>query len=478
MLLFYGALTGMEPPVFRAVVASLVLLVGTSQGRRVSVAAVLAVPAILTAILSPADLFGASFNLSYAAVFGLAISGATSGTGWSRWVRGPIVASLWATLCTTPLTLIYFGRVAPWTILATPVLSPLVAILLGLSLVAAGTASSIPLLSDALAWPLTWLAHSYIGAVRLAADLPLTPVFAQSLPSPAVLWVAAVLGLLALVCLGNRRGVAALCLCLSVPHFLPPLRPPDPSLHLLAVGHGQAALLTTADGSRVLVDCGSLANPRRAARTVAEANLPLRSLDWLVLTHGDSDHTGGVEPLLGLVRIHNAILPIELHQSDTARALGSQGCEIQFLRPGQSRHPHPDVRVSRPAVDGAARNDQSAWVRADLGGFSAVVGGDAEESGTAAWLADGSAGLADVLVLPHHGRPQGMILDLLAATRPRLALVSSTGDDGESAQAVQARAAGYLVLHTGLNGSIQVRAGDPPTITTERPLVLNLDRRR
>ena len=473
VLVFYGALTGMEPPVFRAVVASLVLLTGSSRGRRVSVTAVLAVPAILTALLSPSELFGASFNLSYAAVFGLALSGATRGSGWSRWLWGPILASLWATLCTTPLTLTYFGRVAPWTILATPLLSPLVATLLGLSLVTAGAAETFPLLSQALAWPLTLLTESYIGAVRTTADLPLAPVFARSLPEPAILGAAAILGLLALVCLANRRGVAALCVCLSLPHFLPPL-PSAPGLELLAVGHGQAALLTTTDGSRALIDCGSLADPRRAARTAAEANLPRRSLDWLVLTHPDSDHTAGVAPLLSRVVVHNAIIPIEMRSSPITRSLAAQGCDVQFLDPGAQLRPHPEILVVRPVLGGATSNEESAWVRADLGSFSVVVSGDAEEAGTAAWLTHEASAPVDVLVLPHHGRPHGGIRDLLARMRPRLALVSSAAADGQSAQASLARAAGYRVLHTGVNGTIRIRTGTPPTIEIQRPLVLGV----
>ena len=48
-----------------------VFLAGSACGRRVPVTAVLALPAILTAILTPRDLLGVSFNLSYAAVLGL-----------------------------------------------------------------------------------------------------------------------------------------------------------------------------------------------------------------------------------------------------------------------------------------------------------------------------------------------------------------------------------------------------------------------
>ena len=65
---------------------------------------------------------------------------------------------------------------------------------------------------------------------------------------------------------------------------------------------------------------------------------------------------------------------------------------------------------------------------------------------------------------------------LLAAVRPRLALVSSASLDGVSAQALRCRAAGIRVLHTGRVGDIEVRATTPPTVQTERPWPLLDDR--
>ncbi|MHC4516423.1 MAG: ComEC/Rec2 family competence protein, partial [Planctomycetota bacterium] len=192
ILLLYGGITGMEPPVFRALVATFVFFLCAATNRRLSVGTVLALPALFTAVLMPRDLFGVSFNLSYAAVFGLALSGVLhKGTLQRRLLMAPLVGSMWATLTTMPLTLWYFGQFAPWTILATPLLSPLIAMMLGLGLVAGGLGAVAPGLADgvvlALALPLQGMTFLYCESVRLIACLPLAPVFAGPRPDLMVL---------------------------------------------------------------------------------------------------------------------------------------------------------------------------------------------------------------------------------------------------------------------------------------------------
>lgn len=472
ILVLYGAITGLEPPMFRAVVAVSVFFLGVGHGRRIPMSAVLCLPAILTALLMPRDLFGISFNLSYAAVYGLFLSnGLTGRSTFERWVKGPAICSVWASLLTMPLTLWYFGRVAPWAILATPLLSPVVALLLGLSLLVA-TCSQLPGIGWLLSFPLSGLTELYCASVRGLSTMPLAPCFASSRPEPLMLLTAGMIGALGLLYWRDRRGVATLCLALSLPHFLPgPTGGVEPGLQLLAVGHGHAALLHLPDGTRVLVDCGTLGARRVVTRQVAAATLPYRHVDWLIVTHGDHDHIGCIVDLLESVVVDRALLPLEMRDSEVADGLRRQGCRLQFLAAGQRRRVAAGLLAHRPSTAGD-RNDQSAWIHAEFGSFSAILPGDALEAGVAAWLACDLACTADVLVLPHHGRPHRGIGELLSVVRPGLALVSSPATDGVSAQGAAARAAGCQVLHTGLVGHIQVRGTVPPTIRTEFPLRL------
>jgi competence protein ComEC len=477
ILILYGAITGLQPPMFRAVVATTVFFLAAGRGRRTPIGAVLCLPAILTALLAPRDLFSISFNLSYAAVIGLLLSrGFDRHSTYQRWIQGPAVCSAWASLCTMPFTLWYFGRFAPWTIVATPILSPIVAGLLGLALIVASLSEWIPYLGWLLSFPLALTTEIYSTSVRALACLPLAPVFAITRPEPLLLLSMGMIGGLGLLYWRDRRGVAALCIMLSIPHFLPhPTRAVHPGLRLLAVGHGHAALLHLPDGTRALVDCGTLGTRGTVIRQVAEAVLPHRQIDWLIVTHGDQDHIGCIVPLLDRVVIAQALLPSEMQDSEVANGLQDQGCQVQYLKPGEGQTITPGLLVHRPATSGD-RNDQSAWIHADFDSFRAILPGDALAIGVGAWLSSKRAEAAEVLVLPHHGRAHPAIHSLLQVVSPDLALVSSAASDGLSVQSNAARSQGCQVLHTSIVGHIEVRATDPPSIYTEFPL--RLDQRR
>ncbi|GAB4149830.1 MAG: hypothetical protein Fur0037_18210 [Planctomycetota bacterium] len=451
LLFLYGGIAGMEPPVFRALVAFGLLAWAQMRRRRLPLSSALGVPAILTCILWPRGALGASFQLSYAAVYGLSL--ARRARGRFAAARTALSASLWATICTAPFSLIWFGQLAPWTILLTPLLAPLVAFLLldGLLVAVAGTVSAP--IADALALPLGPALRAYCGAVLWADELPLTPIFAPFVP-PAPL-VAIACGFSALTCrrLGRRAG--SLCASLAVSATcLVPRAPASARLTLFAVGHGQACLLVTATGEQVAIDCGSLDHDRLPARAI-EQSLVRRRIDLLILTHGDRDHAGAASELSQRVPIARVIGPQSLADSPFLAAL--RGAGIETIRPGQRRRPLPGIEVSCPDAPGGTPNDTSLWVRAALGADAVLLCGDAEERGVEAALADGTASAASVLVLPHHGRPNRRIGDLLDAVRPKVCLCSA--EPGRPLQAEPASARAIPVHSTGNGGDITLRPG-------------------
>ena len=52
---FYGALTGLDPPVVRALIGFALMLIAQRSGRRLPAVAALAAPGIVTALLEPDD---------------------------------------------------------------------------------------------------------------------------------------------------------------------------------------------------------------------------------------------------------------------------------------------------------------------------------------------------------------------------------------------------------------------------------------
>ena len=270
----------------------------------------------------------------------------------------------------------------------------------------------------------------------------------------------------------------------------PPPVPPSAArlvVDFLDVGHGDAILVTSPAGRRVLIDGGpGEAGPRVAAFVRARSALPL---DLVVLTHRHADHLGGLGQVIAssgarLFMDMEAPSPAPtssspFSSSDPPRAHASPayarlvalleqrhipvrnavrgrtvdlggGASLVLLTP-----PEPPIVGSRS--DG---NANSVVVRLELGHVRMLFTGDAEAV-TETWLLGSGADVrADVLKLAHHGSRYASSTLFLAAVGPRVA-VASCGPDGHSGQLhpdteARVRSTGARLYRTDLDGDIEI----------------------
>ena len=385
----------------------------------------------------PWALWQPGFWLSFVAVAVLFASSAmphgamdTGAAGAGRTSAGGRFASLlreqWVvTLALTPLALLLFGQVSVVGLLANLLAIPWVTLVV------------TPLSFAGVLWAPLWQGAGWsvqlLGTVlQWLAALPGSTAWVAAAP----LWagLAAVAGgvLLALRLPWQVRTLGA-ALWLPVLLWQAP-RPMPGSFELLAldVGQGNAVLVRTATHA-LLYDTG----PRHSATSDAGARVlvPLlralgERLDVVVLSHRDSDHTGGAAAVLA--------------QQPQAILIGSleDGHPLESLRPVQPcqagqrwhwdgvdfevLHPLPGAEV--PAAGGRlpSPNTLSCVLRiASQQGAVALLVGDIEIKQEQALLARAAPLAADLLLVPHHGSKTSSSAAFLNAVQPRSALVQA-----------------------------------------------------
>ncbi len=270
-----------------------------------------------------------------------------------------------------------------------------------------------------LAWVLQWL-----------AAWPWAQVWVPAAP----LW-AGMAGVAGGVLLALRLPwqVRALGLPLLLPVLLwQDARPVPGRFELLAadVGQGNAVLVRTATHT-LLYDAG----PRysRVSDAGARVLVPLlralgERVDVLMLSHRDSDHTGGAFAVLA--QQPQARLTGSIAGDPTLQALGPaapclagqrwqwDGVDFELL------HPLPDTMGKGP--QGQRSNALSCVLRVvDAHGAAALLAGDIEAAQEQALVARGAALQADVLLVPHHGSKTSSSAPFLDAVQPRTALVQA-----------------------------------------------------
>jgi len=482
----YALLSGWQVPVRRSLLLVLALALAMLRGRRGGASEPLAAASLVILAVEPQALFGASFQLSFAASAALAVAPRSAepapahlaGRAWRR-LREALASSATALAATSPLAVLQLGNVAPIALLANLAAIPWTGmVLLPVSLLATGVVALPEPLRPG--WALAAgerIAAGSLAAVELAADW--LPTLAPR-PPPAIPWLvaASLVALAALAARGTARRVL-LSLASSALLSLAPAAPvpsPLPRLVALDVGQGDALVVQGRRGA-VLVDAGP-ATPGgvdlgRRVVVPALAALGIRRLDLLVVTHADLDHRGGVPSVLEHVPVAAVWLPYgglgDPGFDSLREAAAAQGVEV-FERGAQA----PPLRAGDLLIEplwppvGAqhgSRNQRSLAVRITAGARRVLLPGDLEAEAELALVASGTPVQADVLALPHHGSRSSSTQVFLAAVAPDLALVSAPchGRFGMPHPEVLARAhaAGASLWWTGRDGALLVSLAEP-----------------
>jgi competence protein ComEC len=446
LVALYVPLAGGGASIQRAGIMGAATLVAALAGRPASRWYGLLLAATATLLLDPRAASGAGWQLSFAAVLGIALLAAPTRERLVRRVRLPgpaaeaVAVTLAATLSTAPLVALHFDQSSLVALPANVLAAPAVAPIMGLGFAAAALAQLTP----AAAAPLVALAGPPLGYLaglaRLAAHAP----GAQTALPPAVIVVLCALGAVLLARRPEddpgaprrsprRRAALAVALVAAAALALgpalipkPALAPPPPGTFRvtgLDIGQGDATLLQ-AGGHAVLVDAG----PPGAGIVARLRAAGVRTLDALVVTHPQADHDGGAPAVL-------SALPVDLlldgrggDRSPTSRAIDAPAhrdhTHVVAAQQGQTLRAGPltlDVLwpPPGPATPGADPNDRAIVALASAGGATALLTADAESD----VLAPLDLPPVDVLKVSHHGSADDGLPALLQRLKPRIALI-------------------------------------------------------
>ncbi len=427
--------------------------------------------------LDPWALLQPGFWLSFVAVGVLMASGQAAGTPmvhagghWSGAWRAllvrmrALVREQWlVSLALAPLGVLFFGQISVLGLLANLLAIPWVSLLIT-PLALLGTLFS-PLwsLAASLLMPLSGLLDALAawpwGNWQLARP-------------PWPLAVVAVLGA-ALACLPWPRAWRVWGAMLMLPSLLwQAPRPAHGHFELLAadVGQGNAVLVRTARHS-LLYDAGPRYSPESDAGHRVLVPLLAQTqerLDVLMLSHRDSDHTGGAQAVLAMqpqVRLWSSLeeehplLQKAAHQRcEAGQHWTWDGVRFEVL------HPQPGAVSARP-------NALSCVLRVQGSGGAALLVGDIEQAQERELLAQGLQAV-DVLLVPHHGSRTSSSEAFLDALRPGMAWVQAGYRNrfGHPAADVMARyrERGIQVLTSVQCGAATWHSDQPQAVRCER----------
>ena len=488
----YVAISGLPPSALRASIMGSVLLAAMALGRPRSILPALALAGALMTAWNSQVLTQVSFQLSFAAMAGIAVAlplqaglrekvvaNRIFGSGWASpplkyilgWAAAALLVSLAATLATFPLVAFHFDRMPLFGIFVTLLALPALPFLLVSSLVAAGAGLIHPLLGQVFGW-VAWLPLYYLLA--LLSYGPDTTISGAWIGKTFLWsWYLVLAGLVFLPELtGRLRRLGAYRISLeswvrvgSKGNWSPKDRAwgfiagililgsigiillvrssagADGLLHVhfFDVGQGDSILIVTPSGRQVLVDGGPEAES--ATRALSGVLSPMdRSLDLVALTHLDADHSRGLLQVLNRYRVDDVLVG----RTDEDAALYPQWrktLERHRILPirlfaGYRLELDHDASLEVLHPPGAAApggftdpNNNGLVLRLVYRDVSILLTADIEAEAERRLL-DASAPIkSDVLKIAHHGSKTSTTAPFLEKVQPSLVIISAGADN-------------------------------------------------
>jgi competence protein ComEC len=486
---FYALVSGLSVSMVRAAIMGSVYLAALAVGRPRSALPALAFSAAVMAAIDPGSLRQVSLQLSFTAVAGIALavpyqariaeavtltSGVT-GLWWQRWSRFlaswvliALVVSAAATLATLPLVAFNFHMIPLFGIFATMLALPMLPFMLLGSLLAAVGGVIAPSLGQFFGW-LAWLPLSYLlGLVSLTPGTTVSGAWV----GPPLVWVWYVLmgGVLILPgavsylkglssrlavhlwqrSLGASRpssvtlsslGLLLILTVAAILLWVQVFRGPDGKLHVyfFDVGQGDSILIVTPGGRQVLVDGGPEA--QSATRALAGPLSPWdRSLDMVVLTHLDADHSQGLLKVLDRYQVAAVVMGVEASGKSLYPQWGATlerrqlrvipmaaGYRI-MLEPEvalEVLNPPPIRFLGSPSDD----NNNGVVFRLVYGDVRFLLAADIEAVAEAHLVRRVPDLESEVLKVAHHGSKTSTTLEFLQRVSPSYAVISAGADN-------------------------------------------------
>lgn len=247
------------------------------------------------------------------------------------------------------------------------------------------------------------------------------------------------------------------------------------TIKFIDVGQGEAILIALPEKT-MLIDAGPTGSAPKIAQVLQE--LGRDKIDYLVATHPDEDHIGGMADVISNTQIGTIYAPNKTNNTATYRkflaAIQNNNLQITLAEAGtiidQTDSYKLEILWPKKDANFPDTNDYSIIIKLTVGNKTFLFTGDAPTNA----ILNSNPGHIDVLKVSHHGSRTGTTEVLIHKLSPTYAVLSYALDNsyGHPMQSVlnALRKHSVEVWGTGANGTITITCdGTNIDISGEKP---------
>ena len=473
-LLFYGLLVGDGVSIARAGSMLVLYFIAEVLGRSYCLISALCISATAICLISPFEVFGVGFQLSFGAV--LSLGGVLAFVlkklkkakkSCSEKIFEIILVSVGVQVLTLPLVLYYFYSFPVYAFLLNIVAIPLMSFVLYSAILSIVLNMMSLFLYKYIGLIAVCILNFYEFICTAASHLPYhrivfgRPGFIQILIYYTVLAAVATLSIF-------KRKRVILLLCIPSVFILFPFFKNDEVVYL-DVGQGDGIYMHV-DDMDILIDCGSTSKLSLGEYTM-EPFLLYKGVDDIEMsfvTHSDIDHISGVLYLLDSdIRIKNLYLPYQAMNDASydelkQKAINS-GTNVMYLSRGDHlKLGHLKIDCLWPDKNPKENvNEQSQTFIIEVFDKRLLFTGDIGKGSEESILKYGDIGKVDILKVAHHGSKNSSLKAFIENVSPTYAVISYGKNNHYGHPSPKTldtlREKGCIIYETAKMGAIEVK---------------------
>ena len=437
LIIFFMTLTGMTPSVVRAGIMAIISILSSILKRKTDIYTSLAVALFIQIINNPYVIFDVGLQLSFGGVVGIALFTKPIEEKLNRIkelkINSALAVTIGANIIIMPIMMYQFSTISLSFVISNLLAGSLLGAIMILGFV------SVILNIKPLYFVLNLLVSLFSKIADICSKLPLSLIYVKTPSLIQIFLIYFIIFLFYLILIErlNLFSIKQLFISLLIIIFILNYRIPNNNLiiHFIDVGQGDSCLILH-KGYVIMIDGGGSSDSKY---DIGENTLlpylldrKITKIDYLIVSHFDSDHAQGFIYVLKHLKIKNAILPVQAINSNLYQNFISicqaKKINVIYLRRGdlfnigylkfETLHP------SNKFISENAMNNNSLVLRLDYFNTSILFTGDIEAIAEQELVHKCKSKLdVDILKVGHHGSNTSTSESFLEAVSPKIALI-------------------------------------------------------
>ena len=479
IIIFFMFLTNFTPSVVRAGIMGILILIAYILKRKPNIWIAISIASIISLTSNPYTLMSLSFQLSYLGTIGivLGMKVAKRKEIKTNYIKDIVIVCISAQLFVAPVLLWNFNTVTPYFLVSNIIVSPIIGVIMILGYILIFISYISINLVEIFNYAEVFLLHFLNNTTKIIGELPYAIIY---LKTPYLTTVAVYYILLSLYIIYTdmAKKIAKIVVVVYIVIIIAlNLKLGQLELYFVDVGQGDCSLVITETYKTLLIDGGGSLNPEY---DVGESiTLPylvdkkITKLDYIMISHFDSDHVQGVFFVLENLKVENVIISIQDEEYENLKRfmniVKEKNINVIIVEKGdvlyldkynklEILYPEPDNLIKENAI-----NNNSIVCKLVNKSISVLYTGDIEEVAEKRLVKlykDTDELKADVLKCAHHGSKSSSIPEFIDLVQPKLVTISCGVDNsfGHPAKEVLNRfeVRGVVIRRTDIEGEVKI----------------------